>query len=403
MKIVYYLVPLLFVFEIHAQKLRTTQPTNYLREGPASYFQIIAMIQAQVDVTKLDQKGSWLKVKTDENDIGWLSENSFAVRSGSGARDQEMVKGKASSRASRAELAAAVKGFGKKYVEGSEEPGEDISKYSSPAITPDDMEKFEHSFTIEPYRGSMNIEKPFDIFFHEEAIGLGIAQKIAKQKGLVADPTATRYINLIGNYLSRYTKAYDLGFRFYILNDERASAFACPGGYIFITKGIFKVCSNEAELAAVIAHEMSHITQRHGLKELKKSEAKIKAEQAFAELEEETGPLSEEEKELEEYATTAYNNLIAPRLLEYEVEADKLAMLYLRRAGYDPTALLSVLSRLQEAPKTMPDIFDDNYMKKDEFSQRLATVNAIVRSEGYRSSSSKQFAERYRQYTAGVR
>jgi len=403
MKIVYYVVPLLFVFEIQAQKLRTTQPTNYLREGPASYFQIIGMIPAQVDVLKLDQKGSWLKVKTDENDIGWLSENSFVVRGGSGTRDQEMVKGKASSRASRAELAAAVKGFGKKYVEGSEELGEDISKYSSPAITPDDMEKFEHSFTIEPYSGSMNIEKPFDIFFHEEAIGLGIAQKIAKQKGLVDDPTATRYINLIGNYLSRYTKAYDLGFRFYILNDERASAFACPGGYIFITKGIFKVCNNEAELAAIIAHEMSHITQRHGLKELKKSEAKIKAEQAFAELEEETGPMSEEEKELEEYAAAAYNNLIAPRLLEYEIEADKLAMLYLRRAGYDPTALLNVLSRLQEAPKTMPDIFDDNYMKKDEFSQRLATVNAIVRSEGYRSSSSKQFAERYRQYTAGVR
>lgn len=403
MKIFYYLFSLLFAFEIHAQKLRTTQPTNYLREGPASYFQIIAMIQAQVDVMKLDQKGSWLKVKTDENDIGWLSENSFVVRGGTDVRDERVVKGKASSRASRAELAAAVKGFGKKYVEGSEEPAEDISKYSSPEVTPDDMEKFEHSFTIEPYRGSMNIEKPFDIFFHEEAIGLGIAQKIAKQKGLIDDPTATRYINLIGNYLSKYTKAYDLGFRFYILNDERASAFACPGGYIFITKGIFKVCNNEAELAAVIAHEMSHITQRHGLKELKKSEAKIKAEQAFAELEEETEPMSEEEKELEEYATTAYNNLIAPRLLEYEEEADKLAMVYLRRAGYDPTALLNVLSRLQEAPKTMPDIFDDNYMKKDEFSQRLATVSSIIRSEGYRSSLSKQFAERYRQYTVGVR
>ena len=192
-------------------------------------------------------------------------------------------------------------------------------------------------------------------------------------------------------------------FRFYILNDNRASAFACPGGYIFITKGIFRVCNNEAELAAVIAHEMTHVIQRHGLKELNKSQAKIKAEQAFAELEEETGPMSDEEKDLEEYAANAYNNIIAPRLLAYEEEADELSMIYLKRAGYDPTAMQSMLNRLQEAPKNQPDIFDDNYMKKDEFNERLIKINQFVRSEGYRSSSAKQYAERYRNSTNGVR
>lgn len=393
---------LLFTLEVHAQKLRTTQPTNYLREGPASYFQIIGMLSANTEVDKLEQKGSWLKVRTEQNDLGWLSENSFATR-GASTRDENVIKGKASSRASRAELAAAVKGFGKKYVEGTEEPAEDISKYSQPPITAEDMDKFEHSFNIEPLRGYMSIEKPFDLYFHEEGIGLAIAQKIAAQKGLVNDRSATRYINLIGNYLSKYTKAYDLGFRFYILNDNRASAFACPGGYIFITKGIFQVCNNEAELAAVIAHEMAHVIQRHGLKELSKSQAKIRAEQAFAELEEETGPMSEDERDLEEYAANAYNNLIAPRLLEYEVDADKLSMIYLKRAGYDPTALQSVLNRLQEAPQKQPDIFDDNYMKKNEFNERLLKVNQFVRSEGYRSSSSKQFAERYNSNTPGVR
>lgn len=394
---------LVLAFEAGAQTLKTTQPTNYLREGPASYFQIIGMIPAAVDVSKIDQKGSWLKVKTMENDLGWLSENSFAARTGSAVRDEKMIKGKASSRASRAELAAAVKGFGKKYVEGSEEPDEDISKYSAPPVSAADMDDFEKSFSVEAFRGFQSIERPFDLAFHEEGIGLAIAQKIAAQKGLVEDRTATRYINLIGNHLSQYTKAYDLGFRFYILNDSRASAFACPGGYIFITKGVLKVCRNEAELAAVIAHEMSHVIQRHGVNELKKSEAKIKSEKAFAELEEETGPMSDEEKDLEEYANTAYNNLIAPRLLEYEIESDNLAMLYLKRAGYDPTALLSVLSRLEEAPEAMPDIFDDNYMKKNDFNDRLLKVKQEIRSEGYRSNSSKQYPERFRQNTGGVR
>jgi hypothetical protein len=403
MKFVYFLSALVLIMELNAQNLRTTQPTNYLREGPASYFQIIGMIPAATDVSKIDQKGSWLKVKTQESDMGWLSENSFAARSGSGERDEKMIKGKASSRASRAELAAAVKGFGKKYFEGAEEPAEDISKYSSPAVAPVDMDAFEKSFSIEPFRGYMNIERPFDIAFHEEGIGLAIAQKIAAQKGLVDDPGATRYVNLIGNYLSKYTKAYDLGFRFYILNDKRASAFACPGGYIFITKGILQICRNEAELAAVIAHEMAHVIQRHGVKELKKSEAKIKSERAFAELEEETGPMSDEEKDLEEYATNAYNNLIAPRLLEYEIDSDRLSMIYLKRAGYDPTALLSVLNRLQEAPTAAPDIFDDNYMKKNDFNDRLLKVNREIRSEGYRSSTSKQFADRFSRHIGSYR
>jgi hypothetical protein len=397
------MLPILLMMETNAQKLRTTQPTNYLREGPASYFQIVAAIPASVDVNKMEQKGSWLKVKTEQSDIGWLSENSFVSNKGSIARDESIVKGKTSTRASRAELAAAVKGFGKKYVDGSESGGEDISKYANPIVTEKDMGQFEHSFTIEPFRGYMNIEKPFDLQFHEEGIGLGIAQKIAAQKGIVNDRMATLYINMIGNYLAKYSKAYDLGFRFYILNDDRASAFAVPGGYIFITKGMFKACTNEADLAGVIAHEMVHVIQRHGIKELNKSEAKIKAEQAFAELEQETGPMGDEEKELEEYADNVYQNLISPRLLSYEIDADRIAMVYLKRAGYDPTGLASVLQRIQEPSGATQDIFDDNYMKKDDLRERLVKIQQVIRDEGYRSRSDKQYADRFNNYTGQIR
>jgi hypothetical protein len=387
----------MFAVAGEAQKLKTTQPTNYLREGPASYFQIIGMIPGATEVNKVDQHGNWLKVKA-KTDLGWLSENSFTLREGKNSRDEEMIKGKASSRASRAELAAAVKGFGKKYVEGSGETSEEISKYSDPEVTPDEMEQFEHSFSVEPFRGYMKIEKPFDLQFHEEGIGLGIAEKIVRQKGLVANRAATQYVNMIGNYLSGYTKAYDLGFRFYILNDDRASAFACPGGYIFITKGILRLCTNESELASVIAHEMVHVIQRHGVKELKLSEAKIKSEKAFAELEEDTGEMSEEEKDLEQYADNAYQNIITPRLLSYEKEADEIAMVYLKRAGYDPTSLVTMVERLQETPASHPDIFDDNYMKKDEFRERLMNAQAAAKDEGYRSNDKRQYRQRFERY-----
>jgi predicted Zn-dependent protease len=208
---------------------------------------------------------------------------------------------------------------------------------------------------------------------------------------------------MIGNYIAKYSKAYDLGFRFYILNDRRAAAYSIPGGYVFITKGMFQACTNEAELASVLAHEMVHIVQRHGVKEMKKSEAKIKSEGAFAELEEETGPAGEEEKELEEYADNVYQNLISPRLLSYEIAADEIAMKYLKRAGYDPTMLPAVLQRISEPASASMDIFDDNYMKKDDMSERILKAQKIVRAEGYRSRSERQYTDRFIKYTSGIR
>jgi hypothetical protein len=388
---------------VAAQTLRTTQPTNYLREGPASYFQIIASLPASSDVSKVEQKGSWMKVKTDRNETGWLSENSFAPRAGTNARDQRILQGKTSTRASRAELAAAVKGFGDKYVQNSDAAGDGISKFAEPVITEQDMEDFEHSFSIEQFRGSMNVERPFDIQFHEEAIGLGIARRIIAEKGLVNDRTATLYLNLIGNHIAKYTKAFDLGFRFYVLDDAKAGAFAVPGGYIFITKGMFAACTNEAELAAVVAHEMVHVAQRHGVKELKKSEAKIKSESAFAELEAETGPADSEEQELEEYANSIYQELITPRLLSYEKEADAVTMAYLKRAGYDPTALLAILERIHTPAAASGDIFNDDYMRKDEMGERINNVRAVIKDEGYRSRAERRYADRYRKSTTGIR
>lgn len=398
-RILFWLTALLLIQ--NPQSMRTTQPTNYLREGPGTYYNIVSMITGGVDVDVVEKKGAWLKVKTP-SDAGWLSENSFVKQAGRNYED--VTKGKASARASKAELAAAIKGFAKKYVEGNGNPPSDISKYTASPVSQEDMEKFEHSFTIEPFRGYMNIERPFDIEFHEEAIGLGIAERIAQQKGILQDQKATRYINLIGMYLSRFTRAYDLGFRFFILNDSKAGAYSCPGGYIFITKGMFELCQNEAELAAVLAHEMTHIIQRHGLKEIHINQPRIKSEEAFAELEEETGDeKTADEKDLEDYVDNVLENINAPRLLKYELESDQIAMEYLDRAGYDPTALISLLQKFQSAPREHPDIFDDNYTRQDDMRQRLTYAIRFGRSEGYQNDENKKFAGRFLTYTAGLR
>jgi beta-barrel assembly-enhancing protease len=382
------------------ERLKTTQPVNYLREGPASYYDVVTMIEGSVPVEVIERKGSWIKVRTDAKETGWLSENSFAKRADQ--KNETLTKGKTTTRASRAELAAAVKGFAKKYVPEGTEQEEKLNKYESRAFTQDEMETFENSFTVQPYRGYMSVEKPFDLQFHEDAIGLGIAQRIAAG-GLTTDRVATAYVNMIANYVAKYTRAYDVTFRVAILADQKVNALSCPGGYIFITEGLLKQCANEAELAAIIAHEMGHVVQRHGLKELHLRQPKINSEAAFEELSDDVGEeATDDEKELDQYADEAFENVVRPRLITYEYEADQLAMTYLKRAGYDQTAELSILSRMQQPLEQQTDIFASNYMTRDDVRDRIQKVKQTIQSERWTPEPKKQFADRFKKYTSGL-
>jgi uncharacterized protein YraI len=383
-----------------AEQMKTTQPVNYLREGPASYYDVLATIDGNVAVEVLEHKGSWLKVKTGSNDVGWLSENSFAKRAD--RRNEALTQGKTTTRASRAELAAAVKGFAKKYVPEGATAEATLNKYESRSFGPEEMDRFENSFPVQQFRGYMEVEKPFDLQFHEDAIGLGIAQRVAAQ-GLLNDKVATAYANMIANYLAKYTRAYDVTFRVAILADEKANALSCPGGYIFITRGLMKRCTNEADLAALIAHEMGHVIQRHGIKELHLRTPKIHAEEAFAELQEDVGEeKSSDENELDAFADEAYENVIRPRLIADEYEADQLAMVYLKRAGYDQTVLLPLLSRMVEPLEKTTDLFASNFMTRDDVRDRLVKVRQTIASERWTPDTKKQFADRFKKYTSGI-
>lgn len=383
-----------------AEQMKTTQAVNYMREGPASYYDVVATIEANIVVDVIERKGSWLKVKAGAKDIGWLSENSFAKRNDQ--RSEVLTKGRTTSRASRAELAAAVKGFAKKYVPEGTKDEEQLNKYESRTFAPKEMDTFENSFSVQQFSGYMQVEKPFDLAFHEDAIGLGIAQRIAAQ-GLLNSKVATAYVNMIANYLAKYTRAYDVTFRVAILVDKKVNALSCPGGYIFITAGLLKQCSNEAELAALIAHEMGHIIQRHGIKELHIRTPKIHAEEAFTELEDELGEeKSPEEIELDSFADEAYDNVVRPRLISYEFEADQLAMTYLKRAGYDQTSLLPLLARMQEPLAQTTDIFAGNYMTGDDVRDRVVKVKQTITEKGWSPENKKQFADRFVKYTSGL-
>jgi len=97
----------------------------------------------------------------------------------------------------------------------------------------------------------------------ETAMGAEAAKQVAEQIGLVDDPALTAYVDAIGQRLARYSPRRDVSYRFAVADMEEPNAFALPGGWIYVSRGLLAIANSEAELANVIGHEIGHVAARH--------------------------------------------------------------------------------------------------------------------------------------------
>ena len=103
----------------------------------------------------------------------------------------------------------------------------------------------------------------------EAEIGGSVAACVASAHGVIADGRATSYVNLVAQAVSSYNSRPGLLPRVLILNADEPNAFACPGGYIFVTRGLLKLCRDESELAGVLSHEVTHVARKHSINRLR--------------------------------------------------------------------------------------------------------------------------------------
>lgn len=176
----------------------------------------------------------------------------------------------------------------------------------------------------------------------EVEIGQGVAANLLGAVPLVNDEALQAYVNQLGWWLAQQTERRDLNWRFGVLDTDSVNAFAAPGGYVFITKGLLLNMRNEAELAGVLAHEISHVLQRHHLNAIQKNaETGLVADLAsMAVSNSKYGGLGEK-------AIGAGTELYARGLdKEDEFQADRMGVVIATRAGYDPYGLPAVLQTL---------------------------------------------------------
>jgi predicted Zn-dependent protease len=178
----------------------------------------------------------------------------------------------------------------------------------------------------------------------ENRIGSQISGNLLGAVQLVRDDTLQRYVNLVGNWVALQSGRQDVTWRFGVLDTEDINAFAAPGGYIFVTKGLYRLLNNEADLAGVLGHEIAHVTQKHHLKVLKQSSL--------------IGALGQAASSKVQGSDPVVQNLIGngaeimARGLDKdaEFEADRVGMVYAARAGYIPWGLPGVLQDMAALP-----------------------------------------------------
>lgn len=386
-----------------AQTMYVKRNNAYVRQGPGSYYPFVVVLQLGAKIDRVGEDGNWYHVRVPESKSGWIAANCLSGRKSQAAMLNRISSGWSSARASESALAAAIKGFAKKY--GRVNPGnvEEVFENSRKNFTARDLLGFDKP--IEAYHssnkgevdfGDLDFKTPkYDPSLDEQAIGVGIAARLMS-RGIVRDPVLSRYVNMIAATLARNSDVYNWDFTVFILKDSTIDGFACPGGYIFVTLGAVRACENESMLAAIIGHEMGHVIRRHGLQEMTKRAVDIKADSVFNELDEDTGGPSATELDLESMSRNAYDEVVHKRLFKYEKEADEMSAVLLANAGYDPWGIVRMDQKVYALTKTSnPDIFGADFSLHNDPAERYELIRKFVDDHFSRSDPGARMRSRF--------
>ncbi|MCZ8130170.1 MAG: M48 family metalloprotease [Steroidobacteraceae bacterium] len=174
----------------------------------------------------------------------------------------------------------------------------------------------------------------------EIEIGQRMHVQVLQTMGAYDNPELQAYVDSIGQRLAKLSDRPKLQYTFTVVDTEDVNAFAIPGGFIYISRGILPYLSNEAELAAVLGHEIGHVTARHAARQQSQGTLAGLAGIATAVL---TG-----QPALAELTNVAGAAIVRGYGRDMELEADRIGAQLLAKAGYDPQAIISVVSTLKD-------------------------------------------------------
>ncbi len=221
----------------------------------------------------------------------------------------------------------------------------------------------------------------------EVKLGRELAAEVDRQSKFIDDPVVTEYINRVGQNIVLHSDA-KVAFTIKVIDSDEVNAFALPGGFFYVNKGLILAADNEAELAGVMAHEIGHVAARHAVEnQTKATLAEYLAMGASIFIGGIPGMI---------YQNTAGLGLMGMFMKfsrSAEEEADKLGVQYMYAAGYDPNAMATMFEKLEAKNKKKPGLiaraFASHPAPPDRRAAALALAARFPEHEEYVISSSE--------------
>lgn len=203
----------------------------------------------------------------------------------------------------------------------------------------------------------------------EVAIGRAMAEQILATEKPLPDSVWQVYLTDVGQRIVAVCDRKDIEYHFTVIESDQINAFAAPGGYVYFYTGLLRLVDSEAELAAVMAHEISHVVARHGAKRLQAAlGVSLAYELAVGDRGSET---------FETAVSVGMSLLFAGYSRQNEREADDYGLTYMVRAGYDPHAMETMFEKLAAAGSPANG-FEKLMSSHPESQERIRNTKAAV-------------------------
>ncbi|HEX6038155.1 M48 family metallopeptidase [Longimicrobium sp.] len=218
----------------------------------------------------------------------------------------------------------------------------------------------------------------------EVALGADYSRQINQQLPLLNDGPTLNYVNQIGQQIAAIADPRGIRYNFYVVNSDVVNAFALPGGYVYVNRGLIERADNLSEFTGVLSHEIGHVAQRHSIEQLQRAQnANLGLQVLYGVL------LGRNPSGVEQAGIQLGGGAVfAGYTRDAEREADAVAVGYMVRAGYNPRGMVTFFQELLSMQQRQPSRVEQWFATHPTTQERVTNAQAaIARTPGATGSN----------------